>query len=95
MSSLPPSFPPDLQQFVDDQIALGKYSSAEDVVCDAVRRLRDREVKLVALRQEIDKGLAQLDSGESFDLESENEILGWFDDIERQAQRRSAEQGEQ
>lgn len=77
-----PSLPPDLEQFVLDQIATGKYQSSADVLCDAVRLLRDRELRREELRREIDMGIAQLDSGDSFDVESEEELASLFEDIE-------------
>jgi antitoxin ParD1/3/4 len=95
-SSTPPALPPDLQQFVQDQLAAGKYQSASDVVCDAVRLLRDRELTLEGLRNEIDRGVRQLDSGECVEIESEAALQAFFDDIEtRSQQRRSAKHAEQ
>ena len=35
-----PALPPDLGQFVEQQIATGKYHSEEELVVDAVRVLR-------------------------------------------------------
>jgi antitoxin ParD1/3/4 len=90
MSSLPPSFPADLKQFVDDQVAQGKYDSASAVVNDAVRLLRDREERLRTLRRDIDNGIAQLDAGEFIELTSQGEIRAYFDDIERRGQQPSA-----
>jgi antitoxin ParD1/3/4 len=87
---MPSSFPPDLQQFVDDQIAQGKYHSTSDVVCDAVRLLRDRELRLKSLRHEIDRGLQQLDEGDCFDLESKDELCSLFEEIEERNRQRSA-----
>jgi antitoxin ParD1/3/4 len=75
-----------LQQFVQDQLATGKYHSASDVVCDAVRLLRDREGRLAALRQEIDRGALQLDSGEFTEIESEDALHAFFDEVESRSQ---------
>ncbi len=45
-AAIPPVLPPDLQQFVLDQLAAGKYQSASYVVWDAVRLVRERELRL-------------------------------------------------
>jgi antitoxin ParD1/3/4 len=80
--------PPDLEQFVFDQLAKGKYQSATDVVCDAVRLLRDRDERLEALRVEIDRGIAQLDAGEFIELDSDAALQAFFDDIEARGKHR-------
>ena len=70
------SLPPDLEQFVHDQLAKGRYQSASDVLCDAVRLLREREVRLEALRGDIDRGITQLNTGEFVEIDSET-ALQW------------------
>ena len=82
------SLPPDLQQFVLDQLATGKYQSSSDVVCDAVRLLRDREHRREKLRKEVDQGIAQLDTGEFIELDSEDALQGFFDDVAARGQQR-------
>ena len=84
----PLPLPPDLEQFVQDQLAQGKYQSAADVVSDAVRLLREREERLAALRSDIDRGVDQLDRGEYITLESEDDIDAFFADIEQRANQR-------
>jgi len=85
--------PPDLEQFVFDQLAKGKYQSATDVVCDAVRLLREREERLESLRAEIDQGIEQLDAGEFIEIDSDTALQAFFDDIEERGKQRLA--GEQ
>jgi antitoxin ParD1/3/4 len=88
--------PPDLEQFVFDQLAKGKYQSATDVVCDAVRLMRERETKLELLRLEIDRGLSDIEAGNFIELDSEDSLQAFFDDIEaRSRKRRSTMQAEQ
>ena len=82
------SLPPDLEQFVLDQLATGKYQSSDDVLCDAVRLLREREQKLVALRAEINRGIEQLESGDCIELDSDSALEAFFDDIEARTQQR-------
>ena len=93
MSTTP--LPPELEQFVFDQLAKGKYQSATEVVCDAVRLLREREVRLESLRAEIDRGLRDVETGKYVELDSESAIQAFFDDIEaRSKKRRSAVQAD-
>jgi hypothetical protein len=60
------------------------------VVCDAVRLLREREERLESLRAEIDKGIAQLDSGDYIEINSEAELQAFFDGIEERGKQRLA-----
>jgi antitoxin ParD1/3/4 len=84
------SLPPDLAQFVANQLALGKYGSASDVVCDAVRLMREREERLEALRTEVDRGIAQLESGDFVELDGEEDIDAFFNDVLARADQRNA-----
>lgn len=88
--STPSILPPDLQQFVQDQLDSGKYHSAADVMCDAVRLLQEREIRLERLRKEIDRGISQLDSGECTEFASEAELKEFFNDVEARGQERLA-----
>ncbi|HSX77145.1 MAG TPA: type II toxin-antitoxin system ParD family antitoxin [Candidatus Saccharimonadia bacterium] len=57
---------PKLEKFVKDKVESGRYHSASEVIREGLRLLEEqeqvREVKLAALREEIQKGLA---SGQS------------------------------
>jgi antitoxin ParD1/3/4 len=69
------SIPSDLEQFVNDQVAAGAYSSAEHVVREALERLRERDksraARIEQFRREIQIGLAQADHGECTPLDIE------------------------
>lgn len=58
-----------LEDFVNTKVASGRYGSASEVVREALRLLehrdRVREAQLSELREEIGKGISQLDAGES------------------------------
>jgi antitoxin ParD1/3/4 len=95
MASMPTdSLPPDLVQFVADQLAQGKYESTTDVVCDAVRLLRERDERLTALRADIEAGIAQVDSGDYIELETDDDVDAFFNDVvARAAMRQSQAKG--
>lgn len=66
---------PELERLIHDKIASGLYASESEVIREALRLLKDRdELRLLAaedLRREIQKGLDQLDRGESVLLDAE------------------------
>ncbi len=56
-------------QFVSEQVDAGRYANASDVVRSGLRLLEEREVALVALRNELDVGEAS-GPAEGFDFEA-------------------------
>ena len=55
------TLPPDLERFVQDQIASGRFPSADGVIEAGLRLLRDREAEL---RDQIAAGMEQVERGE-------------------------------
>jgi antitoxin ParD1/3/4 len=81
------SLTPELNQFVQDRIATGRYQTASEVVREGLRLLehqeRDRETAYTALKAKLDRGAAQADRRQFVDP---NETLK---KIERLKQRRA------
>jgi antitoxin ParD1/3/4 len=75
-------FPPELQEFLRDEVATGKYRSEEEVVMEAIRRLRDANLRLGQLRAEIQAGLDSLDRGEGIEIDGDEALGKFFDGIE-------------
>lgn len=76
--------PPDIEQLVNAHVGQGGYSSADEVLRDALRALEEisyfrsdsttgRILTFDELKREIGRGLEQLDRGESHDSE---EVFG-------------------
>lgn len=61
------SLTPELEEMVQQQVRSGQYSSASEVIRDALRLFREREllrqIRLEELRKEIDKGLKDIEEG--------------------------------
>ena len=55
-----PALPPDLGQFVEQQIATGKYHSEEELVVDAVRVLRQLAGQQHEFHDAVRQGMEQL-----------------------------------
>jgi antitoxin ParD1/3/4 len=79
------SLPDDLSDFIDEQIASGRYASSDDVVRDALhllaRRDRDDAEKLLWLK---DAWRAGIDSGDAGDI--------CFETLKREARAKLASQ---
>ena len=78
--------PPELQHFVEQELASGRYRSRDEVICEGLRLLRER--RLYELRREIDVGLEQLDRGEGIEFEDEQALKAFFEDIKQRGRER-------
>ena len=68
------SLTPELESFVQGKVSTGRYTSASEVVREALRLLEEHEKarasRLGEFRAEVDRRLASLDSGECIDGEA-------------------------
>ena len=81
------SMPPELENFVHSQIALGVYGSESELVSEALRLLYDQEDarrrKIKQLNADIQIGLDQIENGEVISAEeSQKRIKKLFKKIE-------------
>jgi antitoxin ParD1/3/4 len=69
---MPQTLPPDLQDFVDRELATGRYRTTEEIVIAGLRLLqRDRQEALEGIRE----GLAESERGEGIPLDEAFERL--------------------
>lgn len=92
------SLTPELETLVHDKVESGLYTSASEVVREALRLLRERDQiqqqRLAELRREIAVGLEQLDRGESTTYD-EQSLKDFFEQIKTQGRQRLAERKQQ
>jgi len=73
------SLSPELEKFVADKVATGRYNSASEVMREALRLLEDQElsrsVRLEAFNKELERRLEALDRGEFVEPEGVFERL--------------------
>ena len=58
MASMNISLPGKMKEWVEEQVASGRFANASDYVRDLLRRDADRAKAITELQAEIDKGLA-------------------------------------
>jgi len=72
-TSLNVSLTPELERFVQERVASGRYQTASEVVREGLRLLelqeRDREAAHEALKAKLKRGVAQAERGEVVDGE--------------------------
>jgi putative addiction module CopG family antidote len=82
--------PADLEQFIRQELARGKYPSEADLVAEAVRLLRECERRLEELRKELQPALEALDRGEYTEYD-ENSLRDMIEDVKARGRTRLAE----
>lgn len=85
------SLTPELENFVQARVSTGRYTSASEVVREALRLLEEREkaraIELGEFRLEVDRRLASLDRGEGLDGET---VFGRIREKSERRRRKSA-----
>lgn len=81
------SIPPDIEQYVQQSLATGRYESAEDVIREAFRLLQTQERQFDALRADVKAGFDQLQRGEGIELDDAG-LRELFDDIQARGRQR-------
>lgn len=78
------SLTPEQDAFIDEMLKAGEYRNASEAVRDAIRALQQRRskdsLKPDELRQAIDAGLAELDSG-NYEEVDDAELEAWLDGL--------------
>ena len=81
------SFPPELGEFVEQQLAAGRYQSEQELVVDAVRVLRDLQVQQEQFRDDVQQGMEQLERGE-FNQYNEEGLRERFEQLKDRVRKR-------
>ena len=77
------NLPSEVNDFVKDLVAQGRYNSEEDAIVEGIKLLMGRE----QLRGEIQKGVKQLDAGQFYDEDTVfTEINAEIDKMEAKQQ---------
>jgi antitoxin ParD1/3/4 len=76
------------EQFVQAQLASGRYNNASEVLRDALRLMEERERRMAALDIAIERGIADLKAGRVHDAEDV------FADLKARYTRMATERGE-
>ena len=79
------SFPKELQQLVERQLATGSYASEDEVLIDAMNALQDRKDRLRQWREEIHQRIGELDRGEGIELAGEQALLEFGERLKAEA----------
>jgi Arc/MetJ-type ribon-helix-helix transcriptional regulator len=74
------AFPPDIAQFVAQELAAGHYQSEDDLLVDAVRRLRDGDEHLRKFKAQLRDRMERIERGDAVKVQRD-EMRGFLDGI--------------
>ena len=89
------SLPPDIQDYIRTQVSAGHYSTETDLVTEAVKQLRDQEDNYERLRAEVQRRLKSLDDGNYIELNGNDELAQFFEELKQEVREKHAVKQEQ
>ena len=73
------SLTPEFDSFIEGKVKSGQYHSASEVVREALRLLKERdvlqEVRIEELRKQVREGFAQIERGDYLEFSSTEDII--------------------
>lgn len=58
MATMNISLPDKMKQWVEEQVATGRYANASDLMRDVIRERQEKAAAIARLQREVDKGIA-------------------------------------
>ena len=81
------AFPGELQQLVQSELAKGVYASEDELLLVALKALSEREQAFRQFRTEVQGRIESLDRGEGIELEDEQALRDFADNIKAEGRR--------
>lgn len=78
------TLPPDVQSFITEAVAGGRYSSITHVLSEGVRLLQERDRRLRDMREAVKEGYRSLEEGEPTVIRSKSDLRNLFNGIRRE-----------
>src|SRR5713226_492880 len=86
-----------LDEFVERQVASGRYSNASEIVRESLRLLeeqeQERKAKLKALRQAAKRGFDEIDEGKGIVLKGKKAVNQFIKDLEAEVRAKAGQNG--
>ncbi|QDT71055.1 hypothetical protein [Lacipirellula limnantheis] len=84
------SYPPEIQAFVQQKIAAGVVRSADEFAIEAAALYCEVDRRREELKAKVAAGMAQLETGDYVDIDGEEELREFFEDVKRRGRERLA-----
>lgn len=76
------AFPSEIQNLIQQELASGRYGSEDEVILEALRVLRAHDQRYLSLKRDVEARIDSLERGEGIELEGEEALGSFFDEIE-------------
>src|SRR5258708_271391 len=77
----------ELQQLVDDELAKGVFANEDELLVVALKAFRQREEEFDQFKSEVQSRIASLDRGEGVEIEDEQALRTFVDEIKAEGRR--------
>jgi hypothetical protein len=81
------AFTGELQQLVQSELAKGVFADEDELLVVALKVFRDREEAYQELKTEVQGRIESLDRGEGIELEGDEELRAFIDEIKAEGRR--------
>ncbi len=81
-------FPSELRHLVDQGLASNNYRNEDEMLLAAVRLLQDRDTDFGRFEANLKTRLERLDRGEAIELEDDQALREFFDDVQARGRQR-------
>ncbi len=81
-------FPSDLRQLVKQGLATNNYQNEDEMLLEAVRLLQQRDTDFSQFEENLKTRLERLDRGEAIELEDDQALRAFFDDVQARGRQR-------
>ena len=88
------SLPPEFESYVQNAVVIGRFQSPAAAIEEALRLLKRRDAEFEKLRASIAEGMAELERGEGIELNDDEAIDRFFDEITEGHDERIAKKGQ-
>jgi putative addiction module CopG family antidote len=85
--TVPETLPPDIEEFVRQELDRGTFRSRDELLAEALRVFRDLRSRHESLREEVRRAIEQADQGEAVEIDMEDVIAAG---MERASRRKGA-----
>ena len=82
------TFPPELNQLVQDGLASGVYASEDGMLLEAMQLLQERDRREHEFKAQLHNRIERLDRGEGIVLENDADLRKFFDDVQSRGMQR-------
>ncbi len=81
-------FPSELRQLVEQGLATNNYRNEDEMLLEAVRLLHQRDTHFRKFEKNLKTRLDRLDRGEAIELEDDQALRAFFDDVQARGRQR-------